>query len=226
VGREPIPITRVAITGIQGKIGTVLSTGLKGYEIVPLDLPDLDITDYDLLLSKLKGVDAVIHLARTRSEENHANDMYSPTNSLMTFNVYRASLEAGVKRVIMASSVHADSYYEWEGKDKLKPDKIPIPDSPYGANKNLVEAFGRHYATRGLEVICIRFGGVNPENIRPKKGLDRESATWLCHDDCVSAIEACLKAKDVPDNFVIFYAVSNNDDRIHDTINPFGWKPK
>lgn len=224
--KEPVPISRVAITGSKGIIGTVLRNGLKNYDIVPLDLPDGDITDYDLLLSRLQGVHAVIHLARTRTEENHANDMYSPTNSLMTFNVYRAALKAGAKRVIMASSVHADSYYDWKGPEKLIPDRIPIPDSPYGANKVLVEAFGRYYATRGLEVICVRFGGVNPKNQKPEKNQERDDSTWLTHEDCVAAIDTCLKVETVPNNFVVFYAVSNNDDRIHNTVNPLGWSPK
>ena len=30
----------------------------------------------------------------------------------------------------------------------------------------------------------------------------------------------------VPGRSTVFYAVSDNADRIHDIANPFGWKPK
>lgn len=87
-----------------------------------------------------------------------------------------------------------------------------------------MEALGRYYATWGLEVICVRFGGVNPAN-KPPKNAFWENAVWLSHEDCIAMMDACIKADSVPNNFAVFYAVSNNKDKIHDTSNTFGWEP-
>lgn len=227
--KESQPISRLGIVGVKGKIGTVLQEGLKGYEITSLDLPEIDVRNYTSLVEKIGGLDAVIHLAlnpnRDEIRENARNDVYDPDNSLMNYNVYKTALETGVKRVIMASSVHADNFYKWEGPGKLAVDNTPHPTTPYGANKVFMEALGRYYASQGLEVVCIRFGGVNPANKPPKDDF-YENAVWLSHEDCVAIMNVCLKAEKIPNNFVILYAVSNNKDKIHDTSNPFGWTPK
>lgn len=219
-------IKEIVITGSRGVIGSVLISGLSGFKITSLNLPDVDVRQYEQLLSYFKGKTTIIHLAKNRDrvEENSRDDIYDPDDSLMTYNVYKAALEAKVKRVIMASSVHADNFYQWKGLGKLSIDRIPTPNSPYGANKVFMEALGRYYAKKGLEVICVRFGGVNPANKSPENNY-WENAVWLSHKDCLAMIKACLKAEKVPNNFAVFYAVSNSKDRVHDTNNPFGWKP-
>ena len=222
-------ILHVAITGSGGTIGTVLQQGLHGYQLTPLHHTDVDARNYTDLVKAFAGKDTVIHLAHNPNKETIREsawtDLYDPDNSKMTYNVYKAALETKVKRVIMASSVHADNYFTWKGPEKLSVDRIPTPDTPYGANKIFMESLGRYYATKGLEVVCIRFGGVNPENKPPVNDF-WENAVWLSHKDCIAMVDACLKAERVPNNFAVFYAVSNNKDRIHDTTNPFGWKPE
>jgi len=82
---------------------------------------------------------------------------------------------------------------------------------------------------RGLEVICIRFGGVNPENAVTEKVLAEEPLSpkiWFYHKDCIDLVRACIEAESVPNNFSIVYGVSDNPGRIHDITNPFGWNPK
>jgi len=39
-------------------------------------------------------------------------------------------------------------------------------------------------------------------------------------------VKAILEAKNIPDNFVVMYGMSDNIGRIHDVSNPLGWKPK
>jgi len=143
----------------------------------------------------------------------------------MFYNVYKAAIEAGVPRVIMTSSVHADRFYGWQGPEYMSPDRIPIPDSPYGAHKVFMEASVRYYATKGLEVVCIRFGGVNPEN-KPAVDPPEERAAWFSHGDCVSLVRTILEAQTIPNNFFIVHCVSGNKNRLHDTSNPLNWIPK
>lgn len=218
--KKRLPL-RVAVTGGKGTIGTVLQKGLTSYNITSLDRPKVDVREYHSLKKHFGGIDAVIHLAFHSGK----NRLYDSENSLMAFNVYQAALDAKVRRVIMASSVHADDFYTWKGPGKLTTEEIPVPASPYGADKVFMESLGRYYAKRGLEVICVRFGRVTSAN-KPPEDDYWETAVWLSNEDCINMIEACLTAEKVPDNFAVFYAVSNNKNRVHDTANPFGWSPK
>lgn len=217
---------KIIITGAKGTIGTVLRKGLKKYLITALDLPEFDVRDYQKLLQIFPSHDVVIHLAWDVKIENDLSGKINPDNCLMTYNVYQAAFESKVKRVIMASSVHADEFLGRKRPGLLKPNKIPTPTNPYGANKVFMEALGRYYAKyKGLEVICIRFGWVNPQN-SPNASLNYLNLTWLSHRDCLNLIKKCIETKKVPQKFCIVYGVSNNSKRIHDLKNPFGWLPK
>lgn len=216
---------KIAITGANGIIGTVLMKNLSEYKITSLDLPDHDARDYKTLLKIFPGHDAILHLAWNTKTENYLSGRIDTDNLLMTYNVYRAAAEAGIKRVIMASSVHADNFYNWNEQGLMLPDRVPVPDSPYGANKVFMESLGRHYADNGLEVVCVRFGGVLADNA-PSRGNSYDMATWLSHRDCADLITQCIDAKNIPGNFLIICGVSNNRNRIHDIANPIGWKPQ
>jgi hypothetical protein len=49
---------------------------------------------------------------------------------------------------------------------------------------------------------------------------------WLSHADCVALVDACLTAPTVPGHYAVFYGVSDNAGRVHNTSNPFGWVPQ
>ena len=106
----------------------------------------------------------------------------------------------------------------------MSPNKSPSPDSPYGASKIFMEILGKYYATKGLEVICIRFGGVNPDNKPPEEYHER--IVWLSHRDCIELIKKCVETSTVPNNYLILYGISNNKNRVHDYSNPLGWIPQ
>jgi len=214
----------ILITGSGGVIGSVLREGLD-HKITHFDLPEFDARDYGQLLEQAKGHDAIVHLAWDTATDNFKSDHLNPDNTLKSFNVYRAALEAGVGRVIMASSVHADRFTERDITGLLKPDALPLPDSPYGAGKVMMEALGRYYAdAKDLEVVCLRFGGVNSKNVPPEQPAS-ERQVWLSHQDCVALVTAALEAPSIPNNFEVIYAVSDNANRIHDTSNSLGWHP-
>jgi len=217
--------TKVAITGAKGIIGTILTQGLKDFEILPIDLPEVDVRDYDQLKNSLQGQDIVIHLAWDTEIENFHTGKINPDNLLMVVNIYKAAQEKSVKRVIMASSIHADQFLAWQGEKLMSPDLIPVPDSLYGASKVFAEALGRHFATRGLEVVCIRFGGVTFQD-QPTSTNVCERASHLKQNDCIGLVKICLNAKNIPNNFLIVYGVSDNEGRILDYSNPLGWQPK
>lgn len=216
---------KILITGVNGTIGTVIKNNLKDYDITPVDFPETDVKQYNNLLKIFPGHDAVIHLAWDTNTENFRSGKINTDNALMFYNIYNAALETKIPRVIMASSVHADNFYIWKEKKLLTVDKIIGPDSPYGASKVFMESLGRYYAQKGLEVVCIRFGGVNLED---KINIEEENfdKVWLSHRDCIELIKKCINAEKIPNNFQIIYAVSNNSSRIHDHSNSLGWEPK
>lgn len=216
---------RILLTGSGGVMGTVLKSGLP-YETTDFDLPKQDVTDFAQLVQAMQGHDTVVHLAWDTKNDNWLTEKLNPENTLAAYNVYEAAHLAGVKRVIMASSVHADDFVKHKKSGLLDPLSLPTPDSPYGANKCFMEALGRYYAdSKALEVVCIRFGGINKENV-PPKSPESERIAWLSHQDAVELVQACVEAPLVPDNFTIMYGVSNNSGRIHDLRNPFEWQPK
>lgn len=218
----------VLITGSKGIIGSVLRDGLKDkYQIRGADLPD-DISHYDTLRRQMAGVDTVIHLARrflpADSLVERRMRIY-PQNVQIDINIFTAVVKADVRRLIMASSVHADNH---RGTMAVEPLTIPgsyYPATPYGVYKLIGEEVGKVLSKQfDFEFIGVRFGGVTRDN--SVKTGEGQTATWLSHDDLVSAVDACLAIESVPGHSTVFYAVSNNADRIHDTTNPFGWKPK
>ncbi|MCL5411713.1 MAG: NAD(P)-dependent oxidoreductase [Patescibacteria group bacterium] len=215
----------IAITGAKGTIGSILQEGLTDFDITPLDLPDVDVGNLDQMVKVLAGQSAVIHLAWNYGAEDLSSGQINPDNYLMTCSVYESARRAKVKRVIMASSVHAHRYSNLKEGELLSTDQVPLPDSLYGASKVFVEALGRYYAKNGLEVICLRFGRVR-KNDDPGIDEPQERIVWLSKSDARGLIRKCLTIKEVPNSFALVNAVSDNTDRVHDVSNPFGWVPR
>ena len=216
---------KVLITGSAGTIGRVLVGGLA-HEVTEFDLPECDARSLEQLTDAAMGHDALVHLAWDTASENSGNGDIDFDNVLMAFNAYRAAEQASVPRVVMASSVHADVTNRPSGS-LLVASTISTPDSPYGASKVFVEALGRYYADRALEVIVVRFGGVTRHVSHRDFGIRTDpNPWWLSHADCVALVDASLTAPIVPGGYAAFYGVSDNPRRLHDTTNPFGWVPE
>ncbi len=217
-------MNKIVITGAKGVIGSVLRRGLTDYDITSIDLPEVDVRNREKLLEIFPGHQAVVHLAWNKKVEDSNTDEIDPDNLFMAFNVYKAAMQAGVTRIIMASSVHTQDYCGWDSPKLITPDMLPTPDSPYGASKICVESLGRLYANRGLEVVCIRFGGVTLESrVDVEQGYDK---VYLSHRDCVDLVRVCIEAPRIPNNFLIVHGISRNPKRVHDYTNPLGWQPK
>lgn len=227
---------KIIITGATGRIGRILRKGLKKrFSLTLLDKKlmnfknaiKIDIAkNFNRLVKIFRNHQIVIHLAWD-NREDFPKELIIPENKKMAENIYQAAVRSGIKRVIIASSVHADDYSSWNKSKLISPRKIPWPDSPYGATKLYIEALGQYFARKyDLEVVCIRFGGVNPEDkILYNEDPDYDKV-WLSSKDCVNLIIKCIEAKRIPNNSVILYVVSDNKNRIHDISNPFGWVPK
>lgn len=180
---------KIVITGAKGVIGTILMHGIKCYELIPLDLPKIDVRNYSQLLKPFSKCDVVVHLAWDDKNDNFKSDIINSENTKMFVNVYKAAVAAKVKRVIMASSIHAKE------------------NTPYGAHKRFMEEIGKYYAKKGFDIICIRFGGINAQdtpNIKERNYMK----IWLSHKDCLSLVRRCIEMKNIPNHFMVINGIS------------------
>ncbi|HTE23668.1 NAD-dependent epimerase/dehydratase family protein [Flavitalea sp.] len=210
----------ILITGHKGTIGQTLFSGLQEhYHVTGADLPEHDLTDYKEAIVLTEHQHAVIYLAWNTNSENYSNGKYDVSNSLMFYNIYEAAFRNKVKRLIMASSIHAKDFYPNSSNSG-----IVSPDSVYGANKIFLEELGKVYSRRGMDVTCVRFGGVNlSDSIDLTEFLFEK--IWLSKRDCNNLIAACLDAPVVAGRFQLINAVSDNPEKLHDCSNAVGWNP-
>lgn len=221
-------MTSILITGSSGRIGTVLRDkrhGLKNVDITEFDLPDCDVRDLRQLMRAFRGQDTVVHLAWNTDAENSRSARCYADNFEATQNVYDAARLVGVRRVIVASSVHAHRFKDGDpdSPPTLHPADLTVPANPYGAHKRFMEDLGSFHASTGtIEVVCIRFGTVCRDGEQPPSD---ETSVWLSNRDCVSLVQTCVDAPRVPNYYCIVYGVSDNYGRQQFTKNPFDWRP-
>jgi nucleoside-diphosphate-sugar epimerase len=216
---------RILLTGSKGTIGTVLLNGLPGIEFVPFDLPEHDARNLADLTKAAQGCHGIIHLAWNMWDENFRNKGFSVDNGIMFSNVYEACVAAKVPKILLASSIHANRP-AFLPNHPITSEEMGIPDSPYGANKLLMEKLGASYAEKhGIDVTCVRFGGVNTENVRPTSD-PFEEAVWLSHEDLLALIEKWIKSQVYICRHVVMHATSYHESVVYDLDNPFRWEPK
>lgn len=226
---------KIIITGSCGCIGTILKQGLDDFfDLHLIDLKEeagkksyvLDISfQFNEMAEIFRGKETVVHLA-WNFYEDFPKETIDQNNKIMAENVYRTAIETGIKRVVIASSVHANDYSNAKERETVSP-LDSWPDSPYGASKVYIESLGQYYSRyHGLEVICVRFGGVNPENRVIFEEDINYDKVLLYKEDCVDLIRVCLEAESVPGRFQTLTAVSNNSGRVHSLNNFLDWQPK
>ena len=107
---------KVLITGMNGRIGSVLRRhleGLGGYELSALNRRPVegvrcwqaDIADLEAITPAFEGQEVVVHLAAALTAVGWEGQLSA--NIIGAYNVYEASRIAGVKRVVFASSGNA-----------------------------------------------------------------------------------------------------------------------
>jgi len=216
---------KILITGSSGRVGSKIVTSLnKKFDFVTFDLPEHDARSIDDLRDMAQGVDCIIHLAWDTKTDNYQSKEISLDNTTMFINIYEVALALGIPRVIMASSVHAgaaDSVTEiFKSVSELSASK-----TLYGTHKQFLESLGRHYALRGLEVICLRLGGTCfGEHPDPNP---TETHLWLSQADLIDLIDRSISHDILTEKFVIVPAISNNV-RAGDSFpsNLLGWTPR
>ncbi|MFA6073348.1 MAG: NAD-dependent epimerase/dehydratase family protein [Candidatus Woesearchaeota archaeon] len=117
----------------------------------------LDICNYDEILKVFKGSDFVIHLAALPSVPRSIKDPRTShiNNVLGSLSVFDAAKEAGVKKVVYASS--SSVYGDTEELPKHE-GMIPRPKSPYALQKYMCERYANYFADNyPCDFIGLRF---------------------------------------------------------------------
>ena len=139
------------------------STG-KRENILPfldrIELIEGDIRDYRVVREAVDGVDFILHQAALPSVPRSVKDpiMTNEVNVGGTLNILDAAKNAGVKRIVYASS---SSVY---GNSEILPkseDMSPEPISPYAVSKLAGEKYCKVFSeVYGLETVILRYFNV------------------------------------------------------------------
>jgi len=218
----------VLVTGAAGVVGTLMRPRLRRpgrilrlLDLVPLEVDEAagaaeeimvgSVTDPATMASVCAEVDAVIHLGGLSREAGW--EQVLAVNVDGTRTLLEAARQAGVPRVVLASSNHAVGFrpISAAGEHGLPADSTPRPDTYYGVSKAAIEALGSLYHSRfGLDVVAVRIGSCFETPLVPgHRGL----ATWLSPDDGARLFEACLSA--ASPGFRIVWGVSDNTRRVY-----------
>ncbi|WP_432199878.1 NAD-dependent epimerase/dehydratase family protein [Erythrobacter sp. W53] len=250
---------KLLVTGLNGVVGQVLYPALRErYEVSALSrsgvegLPAArifraDIANIDSLKPAMEQIDVVLHLAAGGGQSSKDGmetgwDGMLRDNIVGTYNILETAKQAGVKRVILASSGAVANGYELEEpykslvseKDVALPNSWemvgeysePKPISLYGVTKLFGEDLGRYYAaTSDMSVINLRISYCLKEDVA---GPGRGQANWSSHRDLQQLTTLCIDAP--PElKFDIFWATSDNRKLFRDNSRAkeiLGYRPQ
>lgn len=126
-----------------------------------IDLIEGSLTDLDTVRRAVEGVEVVLHQGAIPSVPRSIDDPLSSNdaNTNGTLHVLVASRDAGVRRVVSASS---SSVYGDQAMGKAKVETMtPQPISPYAVSKLTGEYYSQvFYSAYGLETVCLRYFNV------------------------------------------------------------------
>lgn len=202
-------MSKVVITGGAGFIGSHIAEEIaKEYEVVVIDnlddyySPEIKKQNLDLLLknknvSFVNGdirdstllkqvidadVEFVFHEAAQAGVRISVENPFKPNdvNVVGTLNVLQASLDAGVKRVINASSSSVYGKVKYLPFDESHPTQ---PVSPYGVSKLAAEHYCRvFYEVYGLPTVSLRYFTVYGPRMRPDLAISIFTRKMLANE--------------------------------------------
>ena len=208
-------IKKVVVTGGSGRVGTyVLRELVSHFDVTNADLVSgrietayvqADVMDLDSLRRAFVGADAVIHLAAIDFDWKAAPEKYIDVNVRGTWHVLQAASEAGVKKVVLCSSISAC------GLSEMRADWRPLtlqvdedhecrPVQAYSVSKLVMERMGLSFVHgTNMDVICLRpLAVVMPETFAEYvKFVEEPDRNWLFYyvtaDDVARGFRAALE---------------------------------
>lgn len=192
---------RIAVTGGAGTIASSLRPRIRkdGRSLLLLDIQQpavpagenetfvlAGLDEVNQMTEAFRGCRLVVHLGGIPTEAPWEEVL--TVNIDGTRNVLEAARLAGVRRVLLASSIHVVGMHR---TDSVAADPVPAarPDGFYGVGKAASEALGSMYADRyGMSVVSLRIA-----NFAERPSNARGLALWFSADDCARAVDATLE---------------------------------
>jgi UDP-glucose 4-epimerase len=125
-----------------------------------VDLVEGDIQSYERTSTAVRDCDVVFHQAALPSVPRSVQDPLTSnaTNVTGTLNMLLAARDAGVRRLVFASS---SSVYGKNPSLPKREDAVPLPFSPYAVAKLAAEGYCRSFSeVYGLETVSLRYFNV------------------------------------------------------------------
>ena len=222
---------RVVLTGAGGRIGraivpllpaawNVLHTDLKGSS----EVAALDVTDPGACRRVFAGADAVVHLAAVPDPEASWERLL-PANVLGAYHVADAAAGCGVRRLVLASSLHAVSAVPVHTQSRAM--DPPRPANLYGATKAWADALGAWVAAMTpTSVVAMRIGYFAEQRPDPDTVPAKEVSAWLSPRDAAELVRASVEADGF--TFLVANGISANRYRradLSDTLQRLNYQP-
>jgi nucleoside-diphosphate-sugar epimerase len=198
---------RIVVTGGAGRLGQLTIGELldHGHEVLSIDKVPIsesicrcsviDLLQAEDLAKVFEQADAVIHLARKKFPytsngfEPGSRTWKTPDvlgdaaifsyNVSISYNVMAAAFSAGVKKLVMGSSLTIYGFYypsRWSAPEYLPVDEdYPLrPQDPYSLSKLVVERACDAFAIKSdMQITSLRFAGISVdfthENLRERR---------------------------------------------------------
>ncbi len=219
---------RVVLTGAAGRLGASLTAELRsqGRTVIGLDLigvdsdPDhvvVEVSDVDRVAGLLRPDDLVVHLASVHPYSGGVStppaipdETYLALNAAGTWHLYAAAARAGVRRVILTSSLAASA--RTAGSVAPVDDSLTSqPQGIYAITKWFQEGVARSFAaTHGISTAVLRppaFVDIHPL----RTGYSLAMGTLLLEDVLtahVAAVDAAPSILSLP-GVVPVYSIAN-----------------
>ena len=241
---------RVLITGAAGYVANRMLTAFQErYDLTLLDasvepspdrahsgagpvdgvrVADLLDPDRSKYAHHFEGIDAVVHLAYIRRRGEPIDQYESQRENVdMAYNVFRAAYDAGVDRVVAASSNHAANWYEPallqpRRMESLDPYDLPLSYNFYGWSKAAYEHLGFLFASgtfgRKMGMVLVRIGSPGELEVErysdTETGLKRSLGSYLSQRDQLQLFTKAIETENIDNEhgipWHVVYGISNN----------------
>ena len=211
---------KIGITGGSGGVGSaIIDMALeRGDTLVSVDrvAPSTsrdrvtaitaDVADYDALVAAFTGCDAVVHMAAIPTPFKDPDHIVHNNNVVGSYNVMRAAIECGVRRICQASSVNAiglsysrEAQFDYFPIDENHPNH---GEDPYALSKWICEAQADSLVRRydDLQISSMRFHWVIDDRAKAVAYYNAPMPEMAKHLWAYTlrpaAADACLRALD------------------------------
>lgn len=174
---------RVLVTGAAGHLGSHLVADLarEGYDVTGLDMVELpagagsplrfvraQLSDGQAVARCLEGTELVVHCASIHPWKQYSDDQYLDANIKATWHLYKAAAAAGVRHLVLTSSIAAVGYRVPPALWPVSPDYQGVPEDLYSLTKHAQETIARQFADQGT----VRTIALRPPAFMPRGELE------------------------------------------------------